>query len=70
MSKFTTRIPAYGSQGNIFAVLGHATNLMKQLEINPKEIEKLRNDVMSSENYEQALEYVREWFPVDSDEAA
>lgn len=69
MSKFTTTIPAYGEQGNIFAVLGNATRMMKQLNVPAGEIDALRSAVMDSDSYDAALECIEVWFPVEREAA-
>ncbi len=69
MSRFTTRISINGPSGNIFSVLGAATSMMRQIRIDNTEIEKLSEAVMSAGSYKEALNHIREWFPVgDEDE--
>lgn len=67
MPKFTTVINATGPNGNIFAVLGNATVLMKELRISPFEIQSLREKVFGSKSYEEALDHIREYFPVKTE---
>lgn len=69
MSKFETVIPAHGEQGNVFAVLGNATRMMKQLNVPQVEIDGLRTAVMASDSYEQALTQIEVWFPVEREAA-
>ena len=66
MSKFNTVIDAPGPAGNIFAVLGTATGFLRQLRIDSTEIVALREAVMNSSSYDEALDHIREWFPVDT----
>lgn len=65
MSKFETTIPTHGPDGNIFAVLGNATRMMKQLNVSQIEIDSLRAAVMDSDSYEQALNHIEIWFPIE-----
>lgn len=67
--RFSTVIPASGPDGNIFAILGTATRLLRQIGRPQADIDQLRGDVLASKSYEQALGFVREWFPVDVGEA-
>lgn len=43
--------------------------MLKQLSIEQSEIDKLRSQVMGAGSYTEALDFIREWFPVDADEA-
>jgi len=73
MSKFETVIPATGSYGNVFMVLGSATRMMKQLGVDQGEIERLRSNVMFAGSYKEAINFIRCYFPVatgDNEEAA
>lgn len=69
MSKFETKIQAYGESGNVFAVLGNATRMMKQLNVPEVEIDSLRAAVMDSDSYDQALTHIEVWFPVEREAA-
>lgn len=68
MPKFTTVIPASGPDGNIFAVLGNACRLLRQLNIANAEITALTERVTSSSSYAEALAHIRVYFPVDPGE--
>ena len=68
MSKFETTIDATGPAGNIFSILGTAQRLMKQLQIEQTEIDKLGDSVMASKNYDEAVGHVEEWFPVERED--
>lgn len=69
MSKFETKIPTHGPDANIFAVLGNAVRLMKQLNVSQVEIDSLRAAVMDSDSYDQALQHIEVWFPVERESA-
>ena len=66
MSRFETAINATGPDGNIYAVLGNATRFMRQLGIDPNEMLGLRAKVLAAPSYATAIDYIREWFPVDT----
>lgn len=70
MSKFDTRISAYGPNGNTMFVLAAAGSMMKQLGVDRGEIAALRGKVFSSGSYQEAMDAIREWFPVDCEEDA
>lgn len=61
---FKTEIDATGSGGNIYAILGAATRLLRQIEVPADRIEKLQEDVRSAVSYDQAVAFVEYWFPV------
>lgn len=63
-SKFITTIDARGSQGSIFAVLGTACCLLKQMKVPARDIESLRKSVFESASCEEALDRIRAYFPV------
>ena len=66
-SQYTTRISTDGPAGNIFVVLSTATARLKQLRHKRTEIEAFAKRVMSTKSYADALNVIREYFPVDSD---
>ena len=68
MPRFETTIPTHGPHGNVFAILGNATSLMRQLGIPKKDIAELRGQVTNAKTYDEACDAVREWFPVGTDE--
>lgn len=65
-SRFTTIIPATGSGGNVFEIIGKARVLMRQLGVSSGEINKFTERACSTESHADALAVVREWFPVDT----
>lgn len=67
MSKYKTVIDGHGPNGNIFAILGNARHLMKQLGESKEEISKLTERVTECNSYEEALSVIREYFTVDVD---
>ena len=67
-ARFTTRIPAHGSGGNIFEISGKARVLARQTGLPTREIDEFSKRVMATRSYADALAVVREWFPVDTDE--
>ena len=62
---FTTVIRATGPRGNINAILGAATSLLRQLAVPADRIERLRYDVTNAASYDQAVAFVEAWFPVE-----
>ena len=68
MSKYFTPIRAYGPEDNIFAVLGKARQLLRELSAPPEEITELTDRVLAAGCYTAAIGVIREWFPVDLDE--
>lgn len=62
---FTTVIRATGSDGNIFAILGAATGMLRQLAVPRDRIERLRADVTKAASYDEAVALVEAWFPVE-----
>lgn len=67
--RFSTKIPARGSEGNIFLILGRAQKLMREIEVDPSDISELVRRVSDSSNYADAVRHIREWFPVVGDDA-
>jgi hypothetical protein len=65
MPRFTTPIQAYGTSGNVFAIMGTACRLMRELGVAQPEILAFTNNVMRARSYPEAIDVVREWFPVD-----
>lgn len=63
---FSTVIPATGPDTNVFAILGTASRLLRELDVPTDRIAKLREDVMSTASYGQAVAFVEYWFRVDS----
>ncbi len=66
LPRFTTVISATGPQGNIFAILGTACQFMRELDIPGEERKDFAQKVISAKSYAEAVEAVREWFPVDT----
>lgn len=64
--RFTTVIDASGPNGYLMTILGAATVLMKQLNVDPLDIYTMRERVMDAKSYAEALAVIREWFPVDT----
>ena len=62
---FSTSIPATGSNANIFAIVGTASRMLREIGVPPDRIEKLQGDVSSAVSYDQAISFVERWFPVD-----
>lgn len=62
---FESRIDATGSGGNIFAVLGAASRMLREIDVPRDRIDALRDNVMSAANYDQAIAMIEYWFPVD-----
>lgn len=58
-------IKLLGEDGNIFMIMGKCRKQMKQMGASPLEIQAFQNQVSSSENYDQALQVVMEWFEVE-----
>ncbi len=69
MSKFETRIDATGPNGNVFAVIGTARNLMRQIGLPRSEIDAVSARATKAQNYDEALGIIREYFPVDADDS-
>jgi hypothetical protein len=65
MPKYKTVIPTKGQDGNIFAILANASNLLRQLGTTKQEIKTLREKVMSSGSYEEAKDHIREYFELE-----
>ena len=65
MPRFTTVIPASGPLGNIFAIVGTACRHMRELDVPQQEISAFTDKVMLATSYREAVEVVREWFPVE-----
>ena len=68
MSFFQTRIDGRGPNGNIFAIVGAAVSLMRQLEWDQSRTAGFRKTVLAAKSYKEAVALVREWFPVDLDD--
>lgn len=66
VSRFSTVIPARGSAGNVFAVLGSCLSLMRQVGATEADRAALTEKVMGADSYKAACDAVREWFPVDT----
>lgn len=66
-SFYSTRIDATGSRGNIYAVLGTALGFLRQLGVSELERTSFAKHVRAATSYEEALDRVRELFPVDTD---
>lgn len=69
MPRFETAIPTHGPHGNVFAILGNATSLMRQLDVPKEDIAALRDQVTNAKSYDDACAAVREWFPLENNEA-
>jgi hypothetical protein len=67
VTRYVTVIPTHGPAGNVFAILGAAVSLMRQLGHSNEEIARLRTRVLNSHSYDEACAAVREWFPLESD---
>ena len=64
---FTTVIRADGPNGNVFAILGAATSMLRQLDVPRDRIDKLVADVKAAGDYDAAVAAVERWFPVDKE---
>lgn len=64
MSKFSTRIPAIGSEGNIFIILSRASYFLNKLGASQAEIDALANKVFASKDYKEAVSHIEEYFTV------
>ena len=64
MSRFTTPIHAIGPAANIYAIVGVACAHMRHLDIAPPDIEAFKTRVRNAQSYRNAVDIVREWFPV------
>lgn len=62
---FTTVIRARGEAENIFAIVGTACRLLRQLDIPADRIDALRKNAASAGSYDQAVALVERWFPVN-----
>jgi hypothetical protein len=69
MPKFTTVIPAHGSDDNVFLIIGRAHRTMRQIGLPPSEISDFIRRAMNAENYDDACNIVEEYFSVDRDES-
>lgn len=67
-SRWTSRIDATGSGGNIFAVIGTARRFMREIRLPQGEIDDMTARAQGAGSYDEALAVVREWFPVDTDD--
>jgi hypothetical protein len=61
--RFTTPISATGPDANIYSIVGHARQMMRDLGVSREDIEAFSARVYATPNYAAALEIVREWFP-------
>jgi hypothetical protein len=62
MAKYDTKIDATGSNGNIFAILGTARQLLKELGEQPYVISKLMEDVFNAHSYDEACSHIEKYF--------
>ena len=62
MAIFDTKIDTRGPNGNIFAILGTAKQLMKELGQSPDKIDQLVEDVTTSSSYEEACKHIEKYF--------
>lgn len=65
--RWTSRIDATGSGGNVFAVIGTARRYMREIGLPRAEIDDMTSRAQNAGSYDEALAVVREWFPVDTD---
>jgi len=68
MPKYSTVIPTSGPSGNTLVILATATRFMKLLHEPKEDIDALRDKVMASGSYEEALGYIRKYFPLEGDD--
>ena len=52
-----------GTDGNAFAILGNVERAMRKAGVAQKDIDRMKNDVFSSDQY--ALQTVMEWVNVE-----
>ncbi len=64
---FGTVIEATGPAGNVFVILGRATNHLRALAVPEDRVERLRADVTTSSSYNAAVAHVERWFRVALD---
>jgi len=65
---FTTVISGRDSNGNIYAILSMACRLLRKVDIPKDRIERLKEQVRSAQNYDQAVAFVERWFRVERDD--
>lgn len=65
---FETIIPTDGPLGNINVILGTATRLMKEIGVPTDARSRLVMQVQHAKSYDEAKNFVREWFPLDDAE--
>lgn len=65
MPIFETIIPTDGPCGNINVILGTATRLLKEIGVPVDARTRLAIQVSHAKSYEEAKNFVREWFPLD-----
>jgi hypothetical protein len=63
--RFETVIPAHGSDGNIFEIVGKARVLMRNLGLSRAEIEAFTAEVAATNTYQDARAVVRRYFRID-----
>jgi|HubBroStandDraft_1064217.scaffolds.fasta_scaffold09816_11 hypothetical protein len=68
MAKFSTVIDGTGSRGNVMDIIGTARVLMRKIGVSPEDISDLTKRSMNAPSYKDAVNVVREWFPVELDE--
>jgi hypothetical protein len=61
---FDTVIEGRGPGANIFAIVGKARVLLRQLDIPRDRIDRLGSDVMAAKSYDEAVAIVEHWFKV------
>lgn len=67
MPLYNTIIPTEGPDGNIFAILTNTKRLMRRLGHPMSEIKELTSKVTSSQDYEEACNHIRHYFPLQGD---
>jgi hypothetical protein len=65
MPIYSTRIQAYGPDGNIFVILAHARQMLRDLGHSNTEISALNEKVFSTSNYNDAIACIEFYFAVD-----
>jgi ligand-binding sensor domain-containing protein len=65
---FKSVISARGSEGNIILILARACRMLEIIDIPQDRITKLKTDVRTAQNYDEAVALVERWFKVDRDE--
>ena len=64
MPRYTTLINATGQDGNTLFVLANASRMMRELGHDQDEIKALAKHVFGSKSCREAIDHIREWFPV------